>query len=210
MNPPRTPPAQSHVFAAQKETPTRPRQSFSSRYRAGHLSDARSVVIEDLGDIPLVSVDFFTSNVLPPIGDKFLGNIKDSLVAKKHIENNRWSAFPKSPKATGLVETQAFSAFPTMVDHIVQTTSTLMDSEPTLKFVCKPNVAPVSERNNSTRPDGQLELKEKKSVGEVSSSDEKSHWEDIVVPCEFKIDKNDYEDVCPLRVSHRYLIHIHF
>ena len=197
LNPPRTPPAPSHDLTTQNETPSRPRQSYSSRYRAGHLSDARSVVIEDLGDIPLVSVEFFTSNVLPPIRDNILVNIKASLVAKKHIEENRWSGFPQSPKATGLVETQAFSAFPIMVDHIVQTASTFIDSKPTLEFVYKPNEAPVSERNNATRPDGQLELKDKKSVGEVSSSGEKSHWEDIVLPCEFKVDKNDYKDVCP-------------
>lgn len=117
---------------------------------------APSSLSEDLGDIPLVSVDFFTSNVLPPIRDNVMGNIKALFVAKKYIEKNRWSAFSQSPKATGLVEAQAFSAFPTMVDHIVQTASTFMDSKPTLEFVYKPNEAPltVSERNSATRPDG--------------------------------------------------------
>jgi hypothetical protein len=42
-----------------------------------------------LGDIPLVSVDSFTSNVLPPIRPRgnVLVNIKASLFAKKHRES---------------------------------------------------------------------------------------------------------------------------
>ena len=136
---------------------------------------------------------------MPPIHDNVLGNIKASLVAKKQ---NRWSAFPKNSKATGFVETQAFSAFPIMVDHIVQTVSTLIDTKPTLEFVCKPYEVRVSERNNATRPDGQLEVKKKKSLGKICSSGGKSHWEDIVVPCHFKIDKNDYEDLCPRSPIH--------
>jgi len=45
------------------------------------------VVIEDLGDIPLISVDFFFNYVLPPVDGTILGNIKNALVAKKHINS---------------------------------------------------------------------------------------------------------------------------
>ena len=132
------------------------------------LSEACSVIVEDLGEIPLVSVDFFTRNVLPPIHDDVLGKVKASLIAKKHIKGNRWTAFPKSPKTTGAQETRAFSAFPTMVGHIMEATSPLIESDPALEFVYKPNEAPASEHNNASRPDGQLELKVKKSLGALT------------------------------------------
>ena len=215
MNPSRTPPAPSRDLAAQTETPNRLRQSSSSQYRA---SEARSVVVEDLGDVPLVSIDFFASKVLPPIGNTILEKIRASLIKKKHFtKKNSWSSFPQSPNPSGKNKTRAFSAFPTMIQHIVQAASPFMCSEPALEFVYKPNATrPVSERNNASRPDGQLELKAKKSLGALASSSRlcseslTSRWEDIVLPCEFKLDENDYEDVCSLRVSYRYIIHIRF
>jgi len=181
--------------------PPAARQIFSTLY-----GEARSVVVEDLGDVPLVSVDFFIDSVLPPVDSTVLENIKAALIAKKRInKKNGWSAFPKSPKATATSETRAFSKFPIMIKHIVEAASPLMNSEPALQFVYNLNETPVSERNNYSRPDSQLELKTKKSLGAPSSSRrlrsrdvlDKTHWEDIVLPCEFKLDQKDYEDVSP-------------
>jgi hypothetical protein len=64
-----------------------------------------------------------------------------------------------------------------------------------------------------------LELKTKKSLGAPSTSRwlrsedvlDKSHWEDIVLPCEFKLDQKDYEDVSPFGDSSRQLVmSVHF
>ena len=92
-----------------------------------------------------------------------------------------------------------------MIKHIVEAASPLMDSEPVLQFVYNLNETPVSERNNYSRPDSQLELKTKKSLGAPSSSRrlrskdvlDKTNWEDIVLPCEFKLNQKDYENVSP-------------
>jgi hypothetical protein len=99
---------------------------------------------------PLVSVNFFTSYVLPQIDNGVSGNVKAS---QKCIKGS----FPQKSEShqqtqdSGL---QRFSAFPT-VEHIVKAASPLMHSEPALEFVYKPNEArPVSERNIASHPDG--------------------------------------------------------
>jgi hypothetical protein len=191
-----------------------------TEYDSGFLDEARSTVVEDFGEVPLVTLDFFMKTVLPPVDSSVLRDIKAALVAKKHIKkDHRWSAMPKNPSQTGKRETEAFQTFPTLIKHIDKAASPFMNSEPTLEFVYKPNGAPVSERNNESRPDGQLELKTKRSLGERSSSRrtrsksllEKSRWEDIVLPCEFKLHEKDYADVRSFRdTSRRFIITLCF
>ena len=69
-----------------------------------------------------------------------------------------------------------------MIDHIVQTASTLIDTKPILEFVYKPYEVRVSERNNATRPDGQLEAKKKvRSVLAVGSPIGKISWFHVIL-----------------------------
>jgi hypothetical protein len=211
MNPPSTPPRAGP--STPTETPSRPRQYGSNRYLTGVLDEARSIVVEDLGDIPLFPVDSFIERVLPPAKEPLLEEVKALLVQRKHINNQkRWDAFSKTPKQSGKSETNAFKTLPTVFKNIV--TAVSRDSKARPHFVYNPNDAPASERNNDTRPDGQLELTAKKSlgnrVGRLRSEDTKSRWEDIVVPFEFKLDEKDFLDVsllyglsCPrARVTH--------
>jgi len=214
MNPPSTPPRAGP--STPTETPSRPRQYGSNQYLSGVLDEARTIVVEDLGDIPLFPVDSFIERVLPPADEADLAQIKDLLVKGKHInKKDRWSGFNKDPKQSGKSESNAFQALPAVFDNIVEAaTSVLRDSQARLHFVYKPNDAPASESNNDTRPDGQLELTTKKSLGNrfgrLRSEDTKPRWEDIVVPFEFKLDEKDFLDVsllyrlsCPrARVTH--------
>jgi hypothetical protein len=181
------------------------------------LDDARATIVEDLGEIPVVSVNFFIQHALPPVENSVIQAIKTSLVRSKDITNRgRWSCFPKDPKDSSKTETDAFRGLSTVYSKVVHAASPIMKVQPRLDFTYKPNEAPVSERTNDTRPDGALELKVKKSlsVGVLDSSgggsvrrsvrlgslfetlkDPKSHWEDIVLPCEFKLHEKDYLDV---------------
>jgi hypothetical protein len=148
-----------------------------------------------------LSVDSFIERVLPHVDEEDLAQIKALLVEGKHInKKNRWTGFSKDPKQSAKSETKAFQALPTVFGNIVKTASTIsQNSQARLRFVYKPNDAPASERNNDTRPNGQLELMVKKSLGNLKSvshsNDVKSHWEDIVLPFEFKLDEKDYLDV---------------
>ncbi|KAF9236609.1 hypothetical protein BU15DRAFT_76812 [Melanogaster broomeanus] len=56
---------------------------------------------------------------------------------------------------------------------------------PTLDLVAKLSKSPASHRNNSSRPDAYLLLKDKKSKF-MSTTDDKDHWDDIAVSFEFK------------------------
>jgi hypothetical protein len=200
MNPPSSPPPAGPSTSV--ETPSRSRRYASNQYLTGVLDEARSIVVEDFGDVPTLSVDSFIEGILPPVGEADLTKVKALLVKSKHInKKNQWNVFNRDPKQSGRSEAHAFKGLPTIFNNVVKAASSILkNSRARLHFVYKPNDAPASERNNDTRPDGQLELTMKKSLGklvshQLRSIDEKSRWEDIVVPFELKLDEKDYLDV---------------
>jgi len=196
------PPAPLGGFSADIETPSRPRKSGLAEYRSGSLREARTVVVDDLGDIPVVPVDFFLKSVLPPVDKDILKQIKTALIQKAHIKRNRWKYLPKAPKGSGKAEATSFKGLRDIFTAIAEAASPLLGREIVLTFQYKPDETPLSERNNTSRPDGHLELKVKRSLGEEASRKRtrsqvpKSRWEDIVLPCEFKLDSKDWRDVC--------------
>jgi hypothetical protein len=182
------------------ETPTRPRVYAYDQYG---LSEARTIVIEDLGSVPVVPVDFFLHSVLPPVNDDILLRIKKNLTRNKTIKNNKWSIFPKAPSLTRKNEFNAFRPLTTLFSRIVKANSPLVSS---LDFVYKPNSAPISERNNASRPDAHLQLKQTRSLATgPTSAASQSHWEDIVVAIELKLHSKDWEDVRSFVFSFRVL-----
>jgi hypothetical protein len=163
-------------------------------YRSGQFSEARSVVVGDLDDIPLVSVEFFLSSALPPVEEAILDQIKTKLKSQKHIIRNRWACFSKPPKATGKKEVKAFEELPTIFRNVVVAADPIVGRKPVLTFEYKPNETPLSERNNNSRPDAHLELVTKKSGGSKTRS-QASRWEDIVFSWELKLDIKGCDDV---------------
>jgi hypothetical protein len=143
MNPPSTPSRAGPSTST--ETPSRPRQYGSNRYLSGVLGETRSIVVEDLGEIPLLSVDSFMERVLPPAEDALLKRVKALLVQRKHInKRNRWHNFSKTPKQSGKSETNAFKALPTVFKNIVTAASSISQcprlafisfTNPTLNFI---------------------------------------------------------------------------
>jgi hypothetical protein len=159
--------------------------------------------MKNLGDIPVVPVDFFLSSVLPPVEEAILDTIIAKLNSQKHIKGGRWSSFKfsRSPKATGKKEGEAFQGLQTVFRNIIAAASPLIKRAPVLSFQYQPNETSVSERNNSSLPNGHLELVEKKNLGAQGTSSrtrlQTSRWEDIVLPCGFKLDTTGANDVRP-------------
>jgi hypothetical protein len=104
-------------------------------------------------------------------------------------------------RKSGKHKTLAFKKLPTIFEDIIKEASSMLPNvDPHLYFRYKPNEAPASECQNDTRPDGHLELKGKKNLGEIVTCllfSPESFWEDIVLPFEFKVDEKDYLDMTP-------------
>jgi hypothetical protein len=114
--------------------------------------------------------------------------------------------------------------------QVVEAAEEVMDRKSLLFFNYNPNSTPVGERNNTSRPDGQMELIERKSLGTAAPDEgilgsaglgkkvlgvaetigrsfrqstkaafqdtsDNSHWEDIVLSCEFKLEADGQKDV---------------
>ena len=77
--------------SADTESPRRPPKSSLTEYPSGSLREASApVVVDDLGDIPLVPVDFFLKSVLPPVGKDIL---KPDLFNKSMLKRIGGSTF---------------------------------------------------------------------------------------------------------------------
>jgi hypothetical protein len=180
------------------ETPCKIRKIAGPQYQTGSLDEARSAVVDDVGRIPLVSFDFFCQSVLPEVPSGAVQKSANDLQATGVIQNGRWSAFPANPKSTKAKESDAFKPLKDVFDAIVNTTKNYMgDRKPTVKMTCEPNMTPLSERSNSSRPDAHLELLDTKHLAPPASTRHvrlPSYWEDITHSCEFK--KGDSEDDC--------------
>ncbi|KAI5994284.1 hypothetical protein F5J12DRAFT_962663 [Pisolithus orientalis] len=179
---------------ATPDTLTRPKQTSLAGYRSGNLALSRTAVLNDLGAIPQVSLDYFKSAALPPLHAEIgIAEIKTSLEASQVLSRDSgWTAFKKEPKVSGVSEEQAFGPLSAVFEAIVSEAGRVAHTSARLEFVSRPAHSPRSDRSNSTRPDAYLLLVEKKSVGvqeakknEAEGSDHDS-WDDIAVSFEFK------------------------
>ncbi|KAF9232353.1 hypothetical protein BU15DRAFT_67549 [Melanogaster broomeanus] len=135
----------------------------------------------------------------------------DTVSRSKHVSDEGWANFHSEPcqesapsEDAGSSEVSSemscpepredprheevvFEGLGRIVDAIVNHARAiaLQSPSPTLNLVAKPSKSPASHRNNSSRPDAYLLLKDNKSKF-ISTTDDKDHWEDIAVSFEFK------------------------
>jgi len=209
-----------------KETPRKPRQTSSPSYRSGTLAEAREAVILDVGSIPEVTFEFFSSSVLPvPITTSTVDvtEVTARLISLGYITNGRWHAFPTDPAKTAGFEDVVFSGLVDVNNNIIEAAN--LDHPTTCIFIQRPHQSPTSTRANKTRPDGcrlysmqnngvqittstiPADGRSVSSQANVSCNDPKLvRWEDIVEAEEYKKKKsyNDVRDVSD-RVSFYHL-----
>ena len=196
-----TPPHTSNPLQVH-ETPSVARRTSQWQYLTGQLDLARLAVMQDLRSVPLITLEFLFDNVLPPIPSSVdLKTLKRKLRSENLVRENGWRGFETPPKDSKDIESMAFSPFVQVFDDVLK--SVLQDK--TLSAVLQmkhcPDSAPLSQRANSSRPDGFLELLDRNSV---DTDVEKSNWEDIPVSMEFKKSNSD-KDQHDVRLMLAYL-----
>lgn len=194
------------------DTPMKSKHSLTSPAILDGLEVGRKAVMRDIGDvIPLVSIEYFQSALLPPLREAFfLDDIVDRLAQDGHIEarvvsgkaERRWKYFPDDPAKLRELENVVFKDFATLASAVSKTGEDILkqwsdkqparadrilpDVRPTALFQCNPDIAPLStQRESTSRPDSFARLNPFTPVARHSIT-KKIAWDDIVVAGEFK------------------------
>ena len=150
--------------------------------------------MQDLRSVPVVRLEFLFSNILPPIPPTVdLDKLKVNLCSEDVVRKYGWRGFETPPNGSQKYERIVFQPLVGVVNDVLKSVSRDSTLSAVLRMHYSPDSAPFSKRANSSRPDGFLELLERKSVDTEIG---KSNWEDIPVSMEFKKydsnkDKND-------------------
>ncbi|KAG2355387.1 hypothetical protein BDR07DRAFT_1493256 [Suillus spraguei] len=152
---PHTPPSQNSPMLSPDTVPVA-RHTSHADYRTGDLKLGRIAVLADLR--------------------RYLQVPFDCLVkcdSHRHESGLRWTDF--TPPATSKESEE--NAFKPLGRIIAEILAEVPDHR--VSFLANPNGTPLSERNNTSRPDGYLVLSNEKTEPKI-------HWFDIAVPFEFK------------------------
>ena len=142
--------------------------------------------MEDLHDLPVVSLAFFLEYLLPSLPASFdIKKVKTQLNKDGVTTGKAWKAFKQRPKNSNDAESAVFRALKSVYDGVANSTLKSHNGyKQVLKMKYNPNKSPLSERVDMSRPDSILELLIKLSV--ANDEQDKSNWENIPVSMEFK------------------------
>jgi hypothetical protein len=194
------------LHSVHTETPTRPKRSFDQFSQTSSLNDARSDVVFDLGQVPVVDANEFINSVLPtsPFDEKYIKDILRICRKKGAIKNRRWAKYTQDPaqlRRNDLVEDEVFAGVKCIWDDIISSTTEAVPFMEGKQIVTMgqdtPSQCKVSERWNSTHPDKVLVLKESSAVSQATGdhSVPPVHWENVVVAHEYKTSLKYHHDV---------------
>ncbi|KAG9022754.1 hypothetical protein FRB95_014238 [Tulasnella sp. JGI-2019a] len=182
------------------ETPAVARHTSTQSYLSGNLEQSRTAVLKDLKPIPIAENDVFKQwlpRLQPGVN---VEQIRDRLIESKSLTLNGWKHWPNDPAHTAGSENEVFKAFSTPVGDIISAIKLEMNIAPTATLLNNPTGTPLSERRNTSQPDGYMVLEpvprenlrpyavlkhqEKPGTGNLLPT----YWEDIAVPLEYKKD----------------------
>jgi hypothetical protein len=153
------------------------RHTSGANYRTGDLKLGCAAVLADLQRYLRVPFDCLVKRVgaLPSLQDlqRIRNNLTESKILTDDESGFRWTDFTL-PTASKGFEENVFEHLGRIIDQILADIPNRRVS-----FAANPNATPLSERNNTSRPDGYLVLSNEKSLRKI-------HWFDIAVPFEFK------------------------
>ncbi|KIN96007.1 hypothetical protein M404DRAFT_33666 [Pisolithus tinctorius Marx 270] len=88
---------------SRSDTFTKPKHTSLAGYRSGDLAVGRTAVLNNLGEFPQVSLEYFKSAALPPLrGQIDIAKIKTSLEgAEAWSRHSGWTVIKKEPKLSG-------------------------------------------------------------------------------------------------------------
>jgi hypothetical protein len=123
--------------------------------------------------------------------------------------SNRWSKFSKAAKDSQGSDGGASSPMPEIFMKVVSAIvansgGKLEEDKRTVDFLQNPSPVSSAERDNESRPDGYLVVKDRKNAMLKDGKKEHIHWADIALSCEYKKedggDELDLDDVCTHQV----------
>ncbi|KAI6000173.1 hypothetical protein F5J12DRAFT_951389 [Pisolithus orientalis] len=156
------------------DTLTRPKQTSLTGYHSGDLALSRMAVLNDLGAIPQVSLDYFKSAALPPLHAEIsIAEIKTStsLEASQVLsQDSGWTAFKKEPKVSGVSEEQVFGPLSAVFEAIVMEKKSVGMQE------AKKNEAKGSDHDSWDDIAVSFEFKKGDGTAECKDDDKKVIW----------------------------------
>ncbi|KAF8841825.1 hypothetical protein BDN67DRAFT_1010350 [Paxillus ammoniavirescens] len=164
----RTPPSspKSTTVGAIVDTVPRSRHTSGVLYRTGDPGYGRTAVLRDLHRIPIISLSDFQRFILPPLPSGITtASIRSALLTDSVLnQNGGWAAFTDNPSKDSRREEAVFEGLQTVFDAIITKVQNTTQGCPTVRLVNDLTATPQSARNNSSRPDAYLLMKDKKSV----------------------------------------------
>jgi hypothetical protein len=188
------------------DTPVKQNSAATGVFLNGTLEQQKLAVLTDLGNIPEVNVDFMLDHIVPNLGINFELTMRN-LKQKKVLLDAGWKEFVgELPKRSKANEQTVFSKMGTIYREIIESTAFNDRSSrtPTLRLGTAPDIAPVSETNVRSRPDGCGQLDSEHSIhtsrcGYPPGEKGDYHWFNIAYVEEYKKKNSnkDLNDVCP-------------
>ncbi|KAG8703733.1 hypothetical protein FRC11_010480 [Ceratobasidium sp. 423] len=162
------------------DSPTRPKHTHSIEYRSLHVENSRKTLTQDIPEVPEVSLDSLMHAVLHDIPDSELERVCDKLLkagcfTDVDSDNPRWRCLPLSPRIALKSEAVVFESLEKIAKDIAKYSGI---SRPIAHLRVAGQLTPLSDRRNTSRPDGFFHLG---SVGP-----QRPNWANIVMPMEFK------------------------
>ncbi|KAG1778826.1 hypothetical protein EV702DRAFT_1195842 [Suillus placidus] len=155
--------------------------SSQTDYRTGDLKLGRTAVLADLGRYLQVPFNSLVNCVGAVPSQQVLEQIRDHLIESEILIDDknglRWTEFtpPAQSKAS---EEKTFQPLGPIISAILAQVQ-----NHGISFSSNPNQTPLSQRNNTFRPDAYLVRDDKQTAP-------RTHWFDIAVPFEFKKERN--------------------
>ena len=189
------------------DIPLRQNSAATGVFINGTLDEQRLAVLTDLGNIPEVTVDFMLDHIVPNLGIN-VERTMQNLRKEKVLLDAGWKEFTgTSPKQSADNEQKVFSKMGTIYRRIIASTEFDVESSrtPTLVLGTSADIAPVSETNVRSRPDGCGQLCSNHSIhtsqcGYPPREKGDYHWFNIAYVEEYKKRNsvNDLSDACPI------------
>ncbi|KAG1795217.1 hypothetical protein EV424DRAFT_1496644, partial [Suillus variegatus] len=157
------------------------RHTSQTDYRTGDLKLGRIAVLADLGRYLRVPFDSLANCVGDVPSQPDLEQIRDHLIESKILMDDknglRWTELTPPAQSKGSEE-KTFQPLGRIISGILAKVQNCG-----ISFSSNPNRTPLSQRNNTSRPDGYLVRDDKRTAPWT-------HWFDIAVPFEFKKERN--------------------
>ena len=167
-----------------KNTPRKKESTSRPTVTARHFELSRRDLMYTLPEeIPELEVEWFLTNLLPPLKSAQLSAIVNAL--QPVIPEGRWRWYPSNPKSMAGVEDAVYKHMEDISNVIIGAAEKILEKPLTSRFHCRPRHTEKSEsQNGNYKNDGNQLLLERTGAGPLKDSD--FYSVDSIATWEFK------------------------